>query len=403
LEGFETVFDCLDEVIQIIRASEGKRDAHEKLIERFGLSDLQTEAILELKLYRLARLEILLIREELGEKRAEALEIEGILASDRELWGRVRHELLEIRDLYPSPRRTLIGEPAKELDFDEDAYIVKEDTFVVITRDGWIKRQSSFSEVDKIRVREEDEIGWLFRCHTRSTVTFLTSEGVAYVMRVDDVPSTTGYGEPLQRHFKFADGDRVVGVISHDARHRSDHQQTLIQPNDEDPQPPYVVAITRRGRVLRFPLASHEEISTRSGRRYARLNSGDNVMAAYTSDLDVNVAVATNQGRAMLFPVSEVPVLRAAGKGVTGIKLRDGDELIAAELARGSLAGPTVHTSFGRELVVRERKFGVSKRGGRGKVVLKRGTIDIWDRGPTLALGKPDAPEAPDNDAEMEE
>ena len=95
----------------------------------------------------------------------------------------------------------------------------------------------------------------------------------------------------------------------------------------------------------------------------------------------------------MLFAVAEVPVLRAPGKGVLGIKLRSDDAIMAFELARRSLAGPTVLTSFGRELVIRERKFGVSKRGGRGRVVLQRGSIDTWLREPCLQTGAEETPD----------
>ena len=231
-------------------------------------------------------------------------------------------------------------------------------------------------------------------------MTFLTSSGVAYVMRVDDVPSTTGYGEPLQRHFNFADGDRVVGVFSHDARHRTEQQETLIAADGDGPPPPYGLGVMSHGRVLRFALASHEEVSTRSGRRFARLNPGDSVLLVSPVEAGQNLALATRQGRAMLFDVEEIPVLKAAGKGVTGIKLRDGDEVVAAQCVLGSLQGPTVHTSFGRELVVRERKFGIGKRGGRGRVVLKRGTIDQWDRGPVLALGRTNDPPASDEEGD---
>ncbi|NCG19781.1 MAG: DNA topoisomerase 4 subunit A [Rhodobacterales bacterium] len=392
LEGFAKIFIDLDEAIRIIRASEGKRDAHEKLIDHFDLSDAQSEAILELKLYRLAKLEIYLIMEELAEKRAKADEIERILSSDKQLWQRVRSELLELRNLSPSPRRTIIGMPEKQLTYDEDAYIVKEDTYVVVTRGGWLKRQSSFSEVGKIRVRDEDEVGWLFKCHTRSTVTFFGSQGAAYVMRVDDVPSTTGYGEPLQRYFSFSDGERIAGVVSHDARHRGAVQETLLNTDNDEPPPPWGIALTARGRVLRFALKSHEETSNKAGRKYARLNTGDSVFAVYPLLEGANLAIATAQGRAMLFSALDVPILRAAGKGVTGIKLRDEDEVIAFELAIGSLAGPRVKTSFGRELVVRERKFGIGKRGGRGKVVLQRGTMDGWERPMVVALGKPTSP-----------
>lgn len=391
LEGFEIIFDCLDEAIAIIRASEGKRDAAERLMDRFDLTENQTDAILELRLYKLARLEILLVREELEEKRAEAERIEAILSSDRELWAAVRTELLEIRKLYADKRRTTIGSAARQLTYDHDAYIVKEDAYVVVTRDGWFKRQSSFSHIERIRVREGSEIGWLVKAHTRSTVTLFTTHGIAYVMRVDNVPATTGYGEPVQAHFQLGDGEQVIGVLSNDSRNRLEVQEHIPGMSD-DPPPPWAIALTRFGRVLRFSLGSHEEQSTRAGRKYARLASGDRVVAVYATSGTERVAVASKGGRAMLFESSEVPILRAAGKGVTGIKLRDGDEVMCFELAEGSLGGPTVLTGQGRELVVRERKFGISRRGGRGRVVLKRGSIDTWVREPSIRIHKQDTP-----------
>jgi DNA gyrase subunit A len=380
LEGLAILFGFLDEAIRLIRESEGRRDAHEKLIERFKLSDLQTDAILDLKLYKLAKLEIAAILEELAEKRAEAERIEGVLSSDAEIWSHVRGELLELRGLVNSPRRTIVGFPEKQLAYNEDLYIVKEDTWVVVTRDGWIKRQSSFSSIDKIRVRDGDGIGWLMLAGTRTTVTLLSSAGGAYVMRVGDVPATTGYGEPVQRYFGFADGERVVGVISHDERHLPE----LVSDPDEETQPFHtLVAVTQRGRVLRMPLSAHREPSTKSGRRYARLGDGDQVFAAYPCGGHESVCVATHGGRAMTFPSSEAPILRSQGKGVAGIRLRDDDQIMAFELSTQPGDGPTVVTAKGRTLVVRPRVF-AGRRGGRGKVVLQRGTIETWVRTPEV-------------------
>ena len=185
LEGFEIVFDAIDEAIRIIRGSEGKRDAAEQLMARFTLDDLQTEAILELKLYKLAKLEILAIREELEEKRTEAARIEAILASDAELWSVVSQELSEIRKLYGEPRRTAIGgdDVIDTTTFSEADYIVSEKTYVIVTRDGWIKRQQSFTDIEKIRIREGDAIGWIGRAITKSTITFFGDQGSAYVLR----------------------------------------------------------------------------------------------------------------------------------------------------------------------------------------------------------------------------
>jgi DNA gyrase subunit A len=388
LEAFERIFDALDEAIAIIRESEGKTDAAERLMQRFDLSDLQVDAILELRLYKLARLEILRIREELTECRQQAARIEKLLSSDKRLWGEVRKELVELRKVHDAPRRTAVGVPKVDVSYDEDAYIVKEDAWVVVTREGWVKRQSTVSDLAKVRVRDGDEVGWLVKAHTRSTLTFFTNHGSAYVLRVGDVEQTTGYGAPLQAHFSFGDGERVVGVISHDARHRPLVQESLPLASDEPP-PPWAVAVTLRGRVLRFPTRPHEEPSTRAGRRYARLDDGDVVFGVWPMRGDGDrVCVASRGGRASVFAASDVTVLRAAGKGVTGLKLKPGDEIMCFELAAGPMDGPVVVTSFGRELEIRERKFGLSARGSRGKVVLVRGAIDVWRRAPVVWSGE---------------
>ena len=381
LEALAKIFDALDEAIAIIRRSEGKRDAAEKLIERFDLDDIQADAILELRLYKLAKLEILMILEELEEKRAEAERIEAILASTVELWSVVRGELLEIRKLYGEDRRTEIaGEAAPAMEFDESAYIVSERAYVILTRMGWVKRQASFTEVDKIRIRDGDEIGWIAKANTRRTMTLFTNLGGAYVMRVDDVPSTTGYGDPVQKHFNFSDGERVVGFAVHDPSALPEVSEEMIQEaalRDEAP-PLYVVAVTRQGRIVRLPLALHDEVSNKSGRRYARLgDDNDAVVAAYVSDGTEQVSIATELGRALTFPVLEANCLKNAGKGVTGIKLQAEDSVLAFELTGHRLEGATVTTSQGREETIRPNKYAGS-RAGRGKVVLKRDRFTAW-------------------------
>ena len=393
LEGFEIIFVDLDEAIRIIRASEGRRDAAEQLMDRFGLDDLQADAVLELKLYRLSRLEILEIRQELDEKRTAAERIEAILAEDRELWGVVRDELSELREKFGTKRRTRIGASDEdELDYRDDAYIVAEDTFVIVTRDGWIKRQSSFTEISKIRIREGDRIDWLIRCSTRSTITFFTDQGTAYVIMVDDVQPTTGYGGPVQKHFQFVDRERVVAVQSFDPRNlpvlpQPDPGQAAL-PFDEnaDPPAPWGVAVTRCGRTARFPLEAHSEVSTRSGRRYMRVGKGDDgVVAVYVCTGEEWVTLASVLGRALAFPVADVNILKAAGKGVMAMKLRPEDRIFAFELSTSTIQGALVHTERGREIKVTPRRYGAS-RAGRGAVVLKRGRFVDWHHEPVIIL-----------------
>lgn len=378
LEGFAIVFADLDAAIRIIRASEGKRDAAERLMDHFDLDDVQVEKILDLQLYRLSRLPISEILEELEEKREAAARIEAILASNRELWGVVRRELLDIRSMYGKPRQTRIGTDADApaVIFDESAYIVAEDTFVVVTREGWIKRQASFTSIDRIRIREGDAVGWFLLASTRATITFFSNKGGAYVMRTDDVPATTGYGEPIQKHFRFSDGERVVGVSTSDPRGR---------PAAPDPDPevdaaeaaPHGVALTRTGRIIRFSLSGHVEISQRGGRRFARLATGDQVLRVIPSIGTEWASIATRGGNALAFPVSEVSVLKGPGKGVTGIKLKAGDSVVAYDLVTGERSGVTVQTTRGRDVVVSPKKYGGS-RAGRGQAVIQRGGFQDW-------------------------
>jgi DNA gyrase subunit A len=375
LEALAKIFDVLDEIIAMIRKSEGRRDAHEQLIERFNFSDEQADAILELKLYRLAKLEINAVLEELEEKRADAERIESILSSAQNLWAVVRQELLEIRRIYGEKRRTAIG-TAEEVEYKESAYIIAEDAYLITTRDGWIKRQSSFTDVSKIRIREGDAVTAIGLANTKQTVCFFTDLGGAYVMRLDDVPATTGYGEPIQKHFQFSDGEKIVGVALHDPR------SLPPTPEDgavEDPAPPYGIGITYGGRIMRFPLSVHVEPSQKKGRRFARLEGRDTVMAVYICNGTETVSLATKQGRALCFPVSEVSALKGAGKGVTAIKLEANDTIHAFGLTTELMGGVTVTTPQGRDEVVRPNKF-LGSRAIKGKSIIKRGGFKPWER-----------------------
>src|SRR5438477_7791245 len=256
LEGFEKVYDALDEMLKLIRKSDGKQDAAEKLIKRFKLSDEQADAILEMKVYRLARLEILVIEKEAKEKRAEQRQLKGLLASDRLRWGVVRDEISEIQTAYGDKRRTRIGGAgSEELEYSEEAFIADEDAHVILTRDGWIKRVREMKDPSQTRLREGDEVLAVLAGSLRSNFVIFSNFGAAYVTRFNDVPASTGYGDPVQKFFKFDDQERIVGALSLDPRL---------------PRPEKLVAVSRHGYGLRFALAPHLEVSTRAGRRYAK-------------------------------------------------------------------------------------------------------------------------------------
>src|ERR1700730_10934924 len=221
LEGFEKVFEVLDEVLRIVRKSDGKQDAAEKIMKRFGLDADQTDAILELRIYRVARLEILVIQQELDDKRKRARHISGLLKNEESRWKLVREELEAIQKPYADgkmdKRRTKI-EAEEAVEYSVDDFIVEEDNVVIVSHDGWVKRQKEVKDLSTTRLREGDSVLAVLAGSTRSTVVFFTNFGSAYTSRVIDVPASTGYGEPVQSLFKFKDGERVVAAASLDPR-----------------------------------------------------------------------------------------------------------------------------------------------------------------------------------------
>src|ERR1700694_2304298 len=178
----------------------------------------QTDAILELKIYRLARLEILVIRQELEEKRKRARQISALLKDEDSRWKLVRSELEEIQQKYGDKRRTLIESDTGEPEYTADDFIVEEDNVVIMSRDGWVKRQKEVKDLSTTRLREGDSVLAAFAGSTRASCVFFSNFGIAYSSRVIDVPASTGYGEPIQKQFKLKDGERIVGAMSLDAR-----------------------------------------------------------------------------------------------------------------------------------------------------------------------------------------
>ena len=155
LEGFELVFDALDEAVRIIRASRDRKDADQRLRHRFGLSEIQSAAVLDTRLYKLAQMEILAIRDELAVCRSRAQEIRVLLRDEPARWRIVRDELDEIVARHGSPRRTSIVSPSLvAADFSQKDFIIDEDTYVIVTREGWVKRQKSYSDTSSIKVRD---------------------------------------------------------------------------------------------------------------------------------------------------------------------------------------------------------------------------------------------------------
>jgi DNA gyrase subunit A len=361
--------------LKIIRASDGKADAAQKIMARFKLDAEQTDAILELRLYRLARLEILVIQQELKTKRKRAGDIKKLLAEagSKGIWAIVRAELVTLGEGFgkAGKRRTLIEAVGEEPVFSEEDLIIAEDNHVLITRDGWVKRQKEIKDPSATRVREGDRVLSVVAGSTKATVVFFSSFGTAYTCRFVDVPATTGYGEPIQKLFKLKDGETIVSMASLDPRITGTNLA-----GDENHYPEtFAVAASSDGYALAFGLETFIEPSTRSGRRYARLGEGGRIINVEIAHGDETVIAASQKRRALLCKVDEINYLAGAGKGVLLIKLADDDRLLGMKLARDDRDTLVVKTSMGGEQRINTARYEKTGRGGKGREVVSRGTL----------------------------
>jgi DNA gyrase subunit A len=373
LEGFRTIFNALDRAIKIIRDSEGKADAAEKLIKAFDLDAEQAAAILDAQLYKIAQLEIKKILDELKDKTARAETIRGILGSNKKLWNVVKEELNELGEKYGAKdrRRTRMGSADDAPDFDPEAYIVRENTNVVLTRDGWIKRVGRLASVEGTRVREGDAVIAVVPGSTLDHVVFLADDGTAYTMRISDVPASSGYGEPISKYFRLADQVRVLAAATTDERFTPPEQA----PANGEPPPPYLLVVTAQGQTLRTPLAPFRTASTKVGRRFVRLADGDKVVMAVVLKDEESLFLASASGHVIHFLLSEVNILSGAGKGVIGIKLRKDDVCLGGALISNRHDALVMETAGNRTLEFRRGKYEVTSRGGKGFEAVKRTTF----------------------------
>ncbi|MEM9913894.1 MAG: DNA topoisomerase (ATP-hydrolyzing) [Planctomycetota bacterium] len=388
LEGFALIFDALDQIIKIIRASDGKADAAEKIMKRFKQLDAeQTEAILELKLYRLARLEINLVVDELKAKKKRAREIKKLLNEDASdtttsgRWGIVREELDQVIVDYgkskEAKRRTVIEAVSDEPEFSAEDFIIAEDCHVLVTAEGWVKRQKEIKEPGKSRIREGDRVLACVAGSTRATLGLFSSLGTCYTTRFIDIPASTGYGEPIQKLFKLKDGEKIVGVMSFDPRAVDGGLESLAEDAKKPDECPWVhgFAATSDGYSLRFGLAGFTEPSTRAGRRFGRPAKGQAVVGFETVHGSETILAVSADCRAMVCRADEVNYLSGPGKGVQLIKLGPLDKLLGFKASEGDRDLLNVETNRGAKKTISTAKYRVTARGGKGNEIQKNGRI----------------------------
>jgi len=325
LEGLRIALDHIDEVIDLIRGSRTADEARAGLMERFGLTEKQAQAILDMRLQRLTGLEREKIEDEYGELLKTIAELKAILADEARIRGVVRDELLEIREKFADERRTRIKPDADEID--EEDLIPEEEVAVLLTHRGYIKRMplSSYRAqrrggrgVTGMGTREDDFVQHLFVCNSHNYLLFFSNRGKVYRLKAYEVPelSRTARGTPIINLIQIEPGEYIHAVI----------------PVKEFAQDRMLFFATKHGVIKKTALEEFEHIR-RNGLFAINLREGDELVGVRLTDGQQEIILGTRFGMSIRFSEQDVRQMGRSATGVKGITLSEGDEMIDMDIA----------------------------------------------------------------------
>ncbi len=364
LEGLRIALSNLDAVIQTIRQSPDAEAARERLMQRFKLTEIQAQAILDMQLRRLAALERQKIEEEYAQLMQTIAYLEDLLANPHKILSLIKDDATELKEKYGDERRTRIMADASE-DFDEEDLIAQEEVLISITQRGYVKRVPASTYRAQIRggkgvtgmtTREEDAVQFLFAANTLDTILYFTDKGKVYSEKAYLVPDAS----------RTAKGIPIINLINLDADERV--TATVTVPDFEKAD--YLTMVTGRGKIKRTDLSEFESVRP-SGLIAINLDDGDELGWVKLTEGDDEVVIVTRGGQAIRFKESEVrPMGRAAG-GVMAIKLADDDQVASMDVVdpEGDLL---VVTTRGYAKRTPLSEYSTQGRYGSGVVTLSR-------------------------------
>ena len=362
LEGLKIALDHLDAVIALIRRSQDPKVAKEGLMQSFGLSDIQAQAILDMRLQRLTGLE----REKILQEHKETVELiaklRAILADEKEIYRIIVEELKEIKERYGDDRRTQIIDHTEEISIED--MIVEEDMVVTISHEGYIKRNPTGLYRAQRRggkgkigatTREEDFVEYLFVASTHSYILFFTTIGKVYWIKVHELPQAgrAARGKPIVNLLHLEDGERVSAFLS-------------VREFQEDR---FVVFATKKGLVKKTDLMAYANPRP-SGIRAIALEDGDEVIGVRLTDGNQEIILSTLDGQSIRFKEAQVRPTGRGTYGVVGMHLEKGDEVVSMEiLSLGANILTVSENGYGKRTPMEE--YRLQSRGGKGIITMK--------------------------------
>lgn len=357
LEGLKIAIDFIDEVISIIRHSKDLQSARTALMERFGLDEVQAQAIVQMRLGQLTNMERAKIEDEIAALQAKIKEFMEILASETRKLEIVKEELLAIRNKYADPRRTEICSISGEVDIED--LIPQEECVLTLTQFGYVKRLA----VDTYKIqrrggrgvsgmsrREEDVATEMFIINSHDYVLFFTDKGRVYRLKCYEVPegSRQSKGINIANLLPISPDEKVTSMIR-------------VPEFDEDK---YLIMVTRQGIIKRIALNAYNT-ARKGGLIALELNEGDELAWVRMTDGNQQVIVATKKGVAIRFNETDVREMGRQARGVKALKLKDGDCVVGMSVVReGGLVLTVSETGYGR--LSSPDDYRVQSRGGKG-------------------------------------
>ncbi len=363
LEGLKIALDHIDAIISTIKSSKTPKEAKDRLMEKFSLSEEQAQAILEMRLQRLTNLEQRKIIEEYEETIKLINRLKTLLGSEKLILNLIKEELLSIRDTYGDERHTEIVEVTPEIKIED--LIAEEDMVVTITHTGYIKRNpiSLYRSQHRggkgkvgIHVKEEDFVEDLFIASTHDYLLFFTDAGKIHWMKVHEVPQAG----------RLSRGKAIVNLLNLSPREKV----TTILTLKEFTPGKFITFITKRGVIKKTALEAYSNPRT-GGIIAISLDEGDELISTKLTDGHQHLFIGTKLGKAVHFPETQVREIGRTARGIRGIRLGKGDEVVGMEVVAPHTQILTVtQYGFGKRTPVSE--YRVQNRGGSGIFTVKR-------------------------------
>jgi DNA gyrase subunit A len=370
VEGLLAALDNIDEVIAIIRGSSDRREASERLQDRLGLSEVQSDAILNMRLARLTALERTQLRNRLAELEVRIGELQAVLDSEELQLQIMLDELAEVVKTHGDARRTvLLGDDEEELDTPQmERQLADEDVVVTLSHEGFIKRipmhlyrrrVGSGKALAGMERYEDDYVERLFVARSQGWLLSFTAQGHCHFLPVMDIPESA----------RASRGQSVYALL--DGADRKDRIVSMIPVDDLAAEGRFLVFLSRQGVVKRTPLAEFGNPRT-GGVKAAGLKKGDEIMDVVISDGSAEVMLLSRGGRAIRFPEQEISIVGRTAQGVKGMGLKGDDEIAGMLLIRRDSTVLTVtEDGLGKRTPVSE--FPLQKRGGMGNLAVPGG------------------------------